>query len=104
MSYGKLITRFMTGGHDIFITCPAKSMHREGSRCMLFVGQVMKISYPPVVQRVITTHFKYYSVVYSISDWLSVCSSVCSFSAVFSSICNRVSLTAVFPFCNGATS
>ena len=29
MSYGKLITRFTTGGHDIFITCPAKSMHRE---------------------------------------------------------------------------
>ena len=29
MPYGKLITRFTTGGHDIFITCPAKSMHRE---------------------------------------------------------------------------
>ena len=29
MSYGKLITRFTTGGHDIFITCPAKSMHLE---------------------------------------------------------------------------
>ena len=29
MSYGKLITRFTTDGHDIFITCPAKSMHRE---------------------------------------------------------------------------
>ena len=29
MPYGKLITRFMTGGHDIFITCPAKSMHLE---------------------------------------------------------------------------
>ena len=27
--YGKLITRFTTGGHDIFITCPAKSMHLE---------------------------------------------------------------------------
>ena len=26
-----------------------------GSRCMLFAGQVMKISYPPVVKRVITT-------------------------------------------------
>ena len=25
MPYDKLITRFMTGGHDIFITCPAKS-------------------------------------------------------------------------------
>ena len=24
MSYGKLITRFTTGGHAIFITCPAK--------------------------------------------------------------------------------
>ena len=73
MPYGKLITRFTTGGHDIFITCPAKSMHLEpfglsvhafcgtgdesGSRCMLFAGQVMKISYPPVVQRVITTSF-----------------------------------------------
>ena len=29
MSYGKLITRFTTGGHDIFITRPAKSMHLE---------------------------------------------------------------------------
>ena len=29
MPYGKLITRFTTGGYDIFITCPAKSMHRE---------------------------------------------------------------------------
>ena len=29
MSYGKLITRFTTGGHDIFITCPANSMHLE---------------------------------------------------------------------------
>ena len=29
MSYGKLITRFTTGGHAIFITCPAKSMHLE---------------------------------------------------------------------------
>ena len=29
MSYGKLVTRFTTGGHDIFITCPAKSMHIE---------------------------------------------------------------------------
>ena len=29
MSYGKLITRFTTGGHDIFITCPAKGIHRE---------------------------------------------------------------------------
>ena len=29
MSYGKLITRFTTGGYDIFITCPAKSMHLE---------------------------------------------------------------------------
>ena len=29
MPYGKLITRFTTGGHDIFITCPAKSMHLE---------------------------------------------------------------------------
>ena len=28
----------------------------SGSRCMLFAGQVMKISYPPVVQRVITTY------------------------------------------------
>ena len=60
MSYGKLITRFTTGGHDIFITCPAKSMHLEpepvpqkactespsGSRCMFFAGQVIKISYP----------------------------------------------------------
>ena len=24
-----LITRFATGGHDIFLTCPAKSMHLE---------------------------------------------------------------------------
>ena len=44
-----VITRFTTGGYDIFITCPAKSMHR----CMLFAGQVMKISCPPVVRRVI---------------------------------------------------
>ena len=29
MPYGKLITRFTTGGHIIFITCPAKSMHLE---------------------------------------------------------------------------
>ena len=29
MPYGKLITRFTTGGHDIFITCPTKSMHLE---------------------------------------------------------------------------
>ena len=29
MPYGKLITRFTTGGHNIFITCPAKSMHLE---------------------------------------------------------------------------
>ena len=29
MPYGKLITRFTTGGHDIFITCPAISMHLE---------------------------------------------------------------------------
>ena len=29
MSYGKLVTCFMTGGHDIFITCPAKSMQLE---------------------------------------------------------------------------
>ena len=29
MPYGKLITRFATGGHDISITCPAKSMHLE---------------------------------------------------------------------------
>ena len=29
MSYGKLITRFTSGGHDIFITCPAQSMHLE---------------------------------------------------------------------------
>ena len=29
MSYGKLITSFKTGEHDIFITCPAKSMHLE---------------------------------------------------------------------------
>ena len=29
MPYGKSITRFTTGGHDIFITCPAKSMHLE---------------------------------------------------------------------------
>ena len=29
MPNGKLITRFTTGGHDIFITCPAKSMHLE---------------------------------------------------------------------------
>ena len=29
MPYGKLITHFTTGGHDIFITCPAKSMHLE---------------------------------------------------------------------------
>ena len=29
MPYGKLITRFTTGGHDIFITCPAKSMYLE---------------------------------------------------------------------------
>ena len=29
MPYGKLITRFTTGGHDIFITCPAKSMQLE---------------------------------------------------------------------------
>ena len=29
MPYGKLITRFTTGGHDIFTTCPAKSMHLE---------------------------------------------------------------------------
>ena len=29
MPYGKLITRFTTGGHDIFFTCPAKSMHLE---------------------------------------------------------------------------
>ena len=66
--------RFTTGGHDIFITCPAKRMHLEpkfsspvpqkaytsnpsGSRCMLFAGQVMKISYPPFVLRVITTYF-----------------------------------------------
>ena len=53
-----VITRWTTGGYDIFITCPAKSMHRvpeglEGSRCMLFAGQVMKISCPPVVKRVI---------------------------------------------------
>ena len=32
MSYGKLITRFTSGRHDIFITCPAKSMHREPGR------------------------------------------------------------------------
>ena len=61
MSYGKLITRFTTGGHDIFITCPAKSMHRQpgspmGSRCMFFMGQMMKILYPPVVQRLITKY------------------------------------------------
>ena len=31
-----------------------------GSRCMLFAGQVMKISYPPVVQRVITTYLSEY--------------------------------------------
>ena len=29
MPYGKLITRFTTGGHDIFITCSVKSMHLE---------------------------------------------------------------------------
>ena len=29
MPYGKLITRFTTGGHDISITCPSKSMHLE---------------------------------------------------------------------------
>ena len=29
MSYGKLITHFTTGEHDIFITCPAKSMNLE---------------------------------------------------------------------------
>ena len=43
MPYGKLITRFKTGAY-------------VGSRYMLFPGQVMKISYPPVVQRVITTY------------------------------------------------
>ena len=31
----------------------------SGSRCMLFAGQVMKTSYPPVVQRVITTPSAY---------------------------------------------
>ena len=35
MSYGKLITRFTTGGHDIFITCSAKSMHLEPGACFL---------------------------------------------------------------------
>ena len=42
MPYGKLITRFTTGGHDIFITCPAKkacTSSPSGSRCMLFAGQ-----------------------------------------------------------------
>ena len=29
MPYGKLVTRFTTGGHDIFITYLAKSMHLE---------------------------------------------------------------------------
>ena len=29
----------------------------SGSRCMLFAGQVMKIPYPPVVQRIITTYY-----------------------------------------------
>ena len=29
MPYGKLITHWTTGGHDMFITCPAKSMHLE---------------------------------------------------------------------------
>ena len=29
MSYGKLITRFTTDGHDIFITCPTKSIHLQ---------------------------------------------------------------------------
>ena len=61
-----VITRFATGGYDIFLTCPAKSMHLEpfglsvhafgcfsGSRCMLLAGQVRKISYPPVAKRVI---------------------------------------------------
>ena len=63
MPYGKLITRFTTGGHDIFITCPAKK-HAPRARAQgaprargayFCAGQVMKISYPPVVQRVITT-------------------------------------------------
>ena len=27
--YYVVITRWATGGYDIFITCPAKSMHRE---------------------------------------------------------------------------
>ena len=34
----------------------AKLSCHTGSRCMLFAGQVMKISYPPVVQRVVTTY------------------------------------------------
>ena len=48
-----VITRWTTGGYDIFITCPAKSMHREPEGLMLFAGQVMKISCLPDVKRVI---------------------------------------------------
>ena len=54
----------MTAGYDIFIICPEKKAYIEspkGSRCMIFAGsrwmlfsgQVMKISCPPVVKRVI---------------------------------------------------
>ena len=37
-----VITRFATGGYDIFLTCPAKSMHREpeGLEVHAFAGQV----------------------------------------------------------------
>ena len=67
-------TRFATGGHDIFLTCPAKSMHREpcpsgsrcmllagqspsGSRCMLLAGQVGKISYLMTAMLIMGSYF-----------------------------------------------
>ena len=49
MSYGQLVTRFTTGGHDIFITCPGLSVHT-------FCGTGDENIIPPVVQRVITTY------------------------------------------------
>ena len=32
--YWVVITRWTTGGYDIFITCPAKNMHREPAKSM----------------------------------------------------------------------
>ena len=66
MSYGKLITRWTTGGYDIFITCPAKSMHlepellhnEETKKIKFQISQVLRGRYPTLLCKLFSSIFE----------------------------------------------